>query len=105
MTDEEQHEGEDKLTVTPARIDDERFRACAVAVGARLVVGVDLLEVGHPDDAARSRRRDRLHAVLGLAPRNDQSRGPKPTKNSVTFMPERLAAMKWPSLVQHDHER
>ena len=24
-------------------------------------------------------------------------RGPKPTKNSVTFMPERLATMKWPT--------
>ena len=29
--------------------------------------------------------------------RNDHRRGPKPTKYSVTFMPPRLAATKWPS--------
>ena len=35
-----------------------------------------------------------LDAVLGLAPlENDQMRGPKPMKNSVTFMPAFLAVM------------
>ena len=29
--------------------------------------------------------------------RKDQSRGPNPTKYSVTFIPPRLAARKWPS--------
>ena len=33
-----------------------------------------------------------------VSPRRiDQSRGPKPTKYSVTFMPPRLAARRWPS--------
>ena len=29
--------------------------------------------------------------------RNDHSRGPKPTKNSVAFIPARRAMTKWPS--------
>ena len=29
--------------------------------------------------------------------RTDHSRGPKPTKYSVTCMPARLAVMKWPN--------
>ena len=29
--------------------------------------------------------------------RTDHSRGPKPTKYSVTFMPARLAVTKWPN--------
>ena len=29
--------------------------------------------------------------------RTDHSRGPKPKKNSVAFMPDHLAATKWPA--------
>ena len=70
------------------------FARYAFAVRARLVLGRDLLEVRHADDPAVAAEQDRLDAVLRLAALNDQRRGPKPTKNSVTFMPVRLAVTK-----------
>ena len=92
--------------MTPARIASSRSPVVALAVGARLVFGVDLLEVGHADDAARSRRAGCAFTPYSVSPRwNDQIRGPKPTKNSVTFMPDALGREEVAGLVQHDHER
>ena len=96
-TDEEQHEGDAAGSSASRR--GSRAAACAVGRLAGSVRassgGVDLLEVAHPDDADVAAERGCALTPYSVSPRwNDQIRGPKPRKNSVTFMPGPLGGRR-----------
>ena len=95
---EQQHERDDDVHRRAGDGDEQAPRERRLAVAARLVGGVDLLEHRHADDPDVAARRDRLHAVLGLAPpdrpqRSARSRG----STRSPSCPRSLAAAKWPT--------
>ena len=93
------------FTVTPARTTTSRLPVEPRRYVRGSSSGSTSSRLRHADDAHVAAERDRLDAVLGLAPAERPERGPKPTKNSVTFIPDRLRGDEVAGLVQHDHER
>ena len=93
-----------RLTVTPARIDGEALAGRALAVGAGLVGGIDLLEVGHADDAHVAAGGDRLHAVLGLAAAERPEARPEADEELGDLHARALGRPVVAELVEHDHE-
>ena len=81
-----------RFTVTPARMTVEPLAGRGLAVGAGLVGGVDLFDVAHADDAHVAAGGDRLHAVLGLAPRER----PQPRSEPEEELGDLHARRAWP---------
>ena len=64
---EEQHGGDGDVHHRSGADDEQPLRVALLPIGARLVGGIDLVEVVHPDDAHEGAERQQAHAVLGLA--------------------------------------
>ena len=82
---------------------DEALAGGAVPERAGLVGRVDLLEVGHPDDADVAAGGDRLHAVLGLAPPERPEARPEADEELGDLHARALGGDVVAGLVEHDH--
>ena len=103
---EHQHDRDDEVhRRTGARRRTTFGRQRLRAVRARLVLGRDLFEVGHADDAAVAAERDRLDAVLGLAPRERPEARAEADEELGDLHARALGRDEVAELVQHDDRR
>ncbi len=102
--DEQQHEGQREVHERPGGQHDHPLPAGLPAEGARLVLGVHVLQGGHADDLDETARGDDLDAVLGLAPDPGPQCLAETHEELGDFHPELLRRGEVPRLVQHDRE-
>src|SRR5439155_19013718 len=75
---EEEHERDEEVDGDAGDHNLHPVAVATLAIRARLVLRVDLLEVAHPDDAHVAAEWERLHAVLGLAASERPQSRPEP---------------------------
>ena len=81
-----------------------RLPVLRLAEGAAFVVGVDLFEVAHPDDAHVAAGGDRLHAVFGLTAAERPQAGPEAHEELGDLHPRPLGGPVVARFVEHHHE-
>ena len=102
--DEDQDERETQVHDDAGEHGDESLADRGLAVGAGLVFGIDLFEVGHADDAHVAAGGDGLDAVLGLAPPERPDPRSESEEELGDLHPRLLGGDVVAPLVQHDRE-
>src|SRR5260370_30181657 len=74
---DQQEEGEGEMHERSGRQHDRPLPARLPAERARLIAGIDILQRRHAGDLHEAAERERLDAVLGLAPRRRPQRLPE----------------------------
>ena len=101
----EHQEGQDKMHERTGAGHGQPAPRRLVAIGARLVGRVHLLDVGHTDYPAVPSQRQRLDAVGRLTPAHGPQPGPEPDEELAHLHARPLGRYEVPQLVQDDDDQ
>ena len=100
----QEHEGHEEVHGRAGHRHQQAGVEGLLPVGAGLVLGVDLLEVGHARDLHVAPQREGLDPVLGLAPSERPQARPEPEEVFGHLHPAPLGRQQVAELVDHDHD-